>query len=143
MLQELKQATQEACTVQLPEKTIKTPRMTVIHELIQAQSKPQTGIHFLKLEKAYLRCTQCRAYILARTNEQAFERFVGETCWYGPLPPGMWRGHSSHTMVRKGHLAECAKCGAKGRIQEETVVVTSKLKNACESQTPDLRPWFT
>ena len=41
------------------------------------QDKPQTGVHFLRLDKAYLRCDLCKSYILARSNEQTFEEFVG------------------------------------------------------------------
>ena len=59
------------CKAKLVTQPVKASQMTIIHQLIKAQSKPQTGVHFLKLEKAYLRCTQCRAYVLARTNKPA------------------------------------------------------------------------
>ena len=36
---------------------------------------------------SWLRCTVCKSYILARTNEEAFSRFVGEPCYNGPLEP--------------------------------------------------------
>ena len=46
----------------------KPTRFEVIHDLIQAQSGVQAGVHHLQLDKAYLRCTECRSYILARCN---------------------------------------------------------------------------
>ena len=52
----------------------------------------QAGVHYLTLDRAYLRCIQCKAYALARTNEQSFTAFVGEICHTGPLPPSMWKG---------------------------------------------------
>ena len=43
LLQELKQATQAPCTVQAPELRTKPPRMSVIHDLIQAQTTRSKG----------------------------------------------------------------------------------------------------
>ena len=143
MLQELKAATDKQCTAMPIPKPAKTPRMEIIRELIAAQSKPQAGVHFLKLEKAYLRCTQCRSYILARTNEASFEAFVGETCFSGPLPQAMWKGHHSHVMIRSGMTAECSRCFAKGRIVDDEVVISSRLAKPCSCQkSQDIRQFL-
>lgn len=117
--------------------------MTIIQQLIEAQDEPQAGVHFLKLEKAYLRCAQCRAYVLARTNEQAFEAFVGETCHSGPLPPATWNGHRSHVMIRCGAAAECSRCLARGRIVEDVVFISKRLKDPCPASSQDLRRMFS
>lgn len=65
---------------------------------------------------AYLRCTECRRYILARCNQDAFNTFVGEACHVGPLPPALWHGHVTHTMVRTGAQATCTRCKIKARV---------------------------
>lgn len=101
MLQEIKKVTETACAAPLVARPVKTPRMTVIQQLLEAQDRPQAGVHFLKLDKAYSRCTQCRAYTLARTSQTAFDT-LGEPCLSGPLPPSMWNGSQTHTMVRCG-----------------------------------------
>ena len=56
---------------------------------------------WLNLDRAYLRCTVCKSYILVRTNEESFSRFVGEPCHCGLLEPSLWQGHVTHTMVTK------------------------------------------
>ena len=55
-----------------------------IHEMVNQQISPLPGIHLLQLDKACLKCDQCKAYILARTNESSFNAFVG-VCRSSPL----------------------------------------------------------
>ena len=127
----------------------KTPnrktRFEVIQDLIAAQDGVQPGVHHLRLEKAYLRCTECSSYILARCREDAFSgAFVGAPCRVGPLEPSLWFGHPTHTMARRGKQATCTRCGAKARIIEEKLELHDRLRKRCEAaQTKDLRAWFT
>ena len=75
MLQDIRKVSEMACSAPQVERPVKTPRMTIIQQLLEAQDRPQAGVHCLKLDKAYLRCTQCKAYILARTSQAAFDTF--------------------------------------------------------------------
>ena len=142
MIQEIKTAMGSDCQNPTQQKITRTPRMEVIKQLIDSQDKPQTGVHFLRLDKAYLRCDLCKSYILARSNEQTFEEFVGQVCNSGPLPPSMWDGHSSHTMQRQGNAAECSRCGARNKIVQEKVLLNKRLKEPCPSRSQDLRRMF-
>ena len=142
LLQEIKQAIAKACTEPVIFKAPKAPRMSVIQQLIDAQEEPQDGIHFLKLDRAYLRCTKCRSYVLARTNESAFETFVGEVCHFGLLSPSEWAGHKSHRMQRQGMMAECLKCHARGRYVDGQNSVSKKLKDSCPGGSQDIRQLF-
>ena len=116
----------------------------MIEELIAAQTGVQQGVHHLKLDKAYLRCSECASYILARCNEEAFTNFVGSPCLVGPLEAALWSGHPSHTMCRKGSLARCTRCGAAGRIKHDKLELTPKLSKRCvHLGSKDLRAWFS
>ena len=68
--------------------------------------------HFFRLDKAYLQCTQCKSYILARCSEDAFLAFSGEPCCAGPLDAALWHGHITHTMCRQGSNVECTRARA-------------------------------
>ena len=143
MIQEIKTAMSSDCQNPTQQKITKTPRMEVIKQLIDSQDKPQTGVHFLRLDKAYLRCDLCKSYILARSNEQIFEEFVGQVCNSGPLPPSMWDRHGTHTMQRQGNSAERSRCGARNRIVGDKVQLNRRLKEACPSRSQDLRRMFS
>ena len=117
-------------------------RMEMIHALVASQQGPQPGVHHLKLDRAYLRCTECKSYILARTNEEAFNRFVGEPC-RGPLEPSLWLGHVTQTMKRTGQTVECSRCHARTRMSGEQVTLTARLRGRCTVQkNQDLRQMF-
>ena len=131
-LQELKAATDKQCTAMPTSKPAKTPRMDVVRELIAAQSKPQVGVRFLKLEQAYPRCAQCRSYILARTNEASFEAFVGGTCFSGLLPQAMWKGHHCDDPERRDGRVQPMFC--KGPNVDDEVVISSRLAKPCACQ---------
>lgn len=83
---------------------------------------------------------------LARTNEQTFEAFVGETCHSGPIPPAVWRGRverpQTHTMQRMGMAAECSRSPAKSRIVDGEVLLNKRLRESCSSRSQDLRLMF-
>ena len=140
---DLREALDSTCAMAAPVSQPKKTRFQVIDELIAAQSGVQPGVH-LKLDKAYLRCTECAGYILARCNEELFTNFVGGACMVGPLDPSLWRGHPSHTMCRKGSVARCTRCGGSGRIKGSEVELNEKLRRRCEHLgSKDLRTWFT
>lgn len=103
---------------------------------MQAQDGVQAGVHHLRLDKAYLRCTDCKSYIsyiLARCNEVALNSFVGEACHVGSLAPELWFGHVTHAKCRAGNWVECTKRHAKARISEEHVELNDRLKRRCSS----------
>ena len=50
MLQEIKEAMGAECRAPVKEKEIRKPRMVIIQQLIEAQDKPQDGVHFLRLD---------------------------------------------------------------------------------------------
>ena len=132
------------CDMAAPVSQQRKTRFQVIDELIAAQTGVQQGVHHLKLDKAYLRCTECAGYILARCNEDAFTSFVSGACLVGPLDPSHWSGHPSHTMSRKGTVARCTRCGGSGRIRDFNVELNDKLRKRCiHSGSKDLRAWFT
>lgn len=127
-----------------PKTPTRRTRFEVINDLIAAQSGVQRGVHHLRLEKAYLRCSECHAYILARCREDAFSTFVGAPCKVGPLEPSLWCGHPTHTMERRGKMASCIRCGGKAKIVENKLELTERLRKRCEAQqSKDLRAWFT
>lgn len=87
---ELKEANDKPCQSAPVATQPKQTRMEMIHALVSAQQGPKAGVHHLNLDRAYLRCTECKSYILASPNEEAFNRFVGEPCHCGPLSPDLW-----------------------------------------------------
>ena len=116
----------------------------MIHALVASQQAPQPGIHHLKLDRAYLRCSECKSYILARTNEDAFTKFVAEPCLVGPVPADEWPGHGSHTMMRKGSALECSRCHSRARLVNGEIKVTARLADRCVFQrNKDLRQMFS
>ena len=60
----------------------------------------------------------------------------------GPLPPSMWNGSQTHTMIRCGASAECTRCKARGRINDGTVVISKRLRDPCPSRSKGLRDLF-
>ena len=135
LVAELKEANDKPCQ-QAPSKTEpKMTRMEVIHALVMGQQGPKSGIHHLQLDRAYLRCTECRSYILARTNEDAFNRFVGEPCHCGPLEAGLMTAHVTHTLTRWGSAVECARCHVKSKIVDNKLQLNSKLRTRCPTTT--------
>ena len=146
LLAELKEAADKPCEKAPKASPPKQTRMEMIHALVAScglQQGPQKGVHHLKLDRAYLRCTECKSYILARTNEEAFTRFVGEPCHCGPLEPSLWLGHVSHTMQRTGQTVECSRCHARTRIVGKTITMTARLRGRCVFQrSKDLRQMF-
>ena len=50
MLQEIKEAMGAECRAPVKEKEIRKPRMVIVQQLIEAQDKPQDGVHFLRLD---------------------------------------------------------------------------------------------
>ena len=137
-------ALDSTCLMATPKTPTRRTRFEVANDLIAAQSGVQRGVHHLRLEKAYLRCSECHDYILARCREEAFCTFVGAPCKVGPLEPSMWEGHPSHTMERRGKVATCTRCGGKAKIVEEKLEPTERLRKRCEAQqSKDLRAWFT
>ena len=143
LLTDLKEAEDKPCLQEAKPNPPKQTRMEMIHALVASQQGPQQGVHHLQLDRAYLRCTVCKSYILARCNEDAFSRFVGEPCYCGPLEPRLWHGHESHTIERKGQSIECTRCHARSRISDGTVQMTSRLKARCVFiKHRDLRQMF-
>ena len=143
LVAELKEANAKPCQ-SAPSKTEpKLTRMEVIHALVSGQQGPKKGIHHLQLDRAYLRCTECRSYILARTNEESFNRFIGEPCHCGPLEPSLNTAHVTHTLARHGMSVECTRCHGRTKIVENLLVLTTKMRQRCSS-TPskDLRQMF-
>ena len=144
LVADLREALDSTCDMAAPVSQPKKTRFQVIEELIAAQSGVQPGVHHLKLDKAYLRCSECAGYSLARCNEEIFTNFVSGACMVGPLDPSLWRGHPSHTMSRKGSVARCTRCGGSGRIKRTEVELNEKLRRRCEHLgSKDLRSWFT
>ena len=127
MLDELKEANDRPCEKAPRATPPRQTRMEMIHALVASQQEPQPGIHHLKLDRAYLRCSECKSYILARTNEDAFNRFVAEPCHVGPLKADEWPGHGSHTMQRKGTSLECTRCHARTKFHNGEIKLTTRL----------------
>ena len=117
LLKELREGLTSPCTHAGPVKKGKKTRFEIIHDLIESQGEPRAGTHHLRLEKAYLRCTLCRGYVLARAGEESFNRFLGEVCHHGPLEAHLWHGHHSHRMTRTGAQIECERCHERARIR--------------------------
>ena len=144
MLEELKEANDRPCEKAPRHTPPRQTRMEMIHALVASQQAPQPGIHHLKLDRAYLRCSECKSYILARTNEDAFNKFVAEPCHVGPVPPDEWPGHGSHTMMRKGTTLECSRCHSRTRQANGEIKMTAKLAARCVFQrNKDLRQMFS
>ena len=131
LLSELKEVEDKPCLQEPKPAPVKQTRMEMIHALVASQQEPQKGVHHLQLDRAYLRCTVCKSYILARCNEEAFTRFVGEPCYCGPLEPRLWQGHESHTVERRGSTIECTRCKARSKITNGEVTLTSRLRARC------------
>lgn len=143
LLAELKEVNDKPCQSAPARSQPKQTRMEMTQALVAAQQGPSAAVHHLKLDQAYLRCTECKSYILARTNEEAFNRFIGEPCHCGPLGARVWTGHVTHTMARMGQMAECTRCHARAKIQDNSLILTAKLRNRCQSQqSKDLRQMF-
>ena len=144
MLEELKDANERPCEKAPRSTPPRQTRMEMIHALVASQQAPQPGIHHLKLDRAYLRCSECKSYILARTNEDAFTKFVAEPCLVGPVPADEWPGHGSHTMMRKGSALECSRCHSRARLVNGEIKVTARLAARCVFQrNKDLRQMFS
>lgn len=144
LVSDLKAAMDSTCDMAAPKTQGRKTRFQVIEELIAAQEGIQSGVHHLKLDKAYLRCTECASYILARCKEDAFNSFVGGACHVGPLEASLWQGHPSHTMCRKGSVARCTRCNATGRIRDGQLDLNDKLNKRCSFQrSQDMRSCFT
>ena len=144
LIAELRGALDSTCDLAVVPSPARKTRFQVIDELIGAQTGVQQGVHHLKLDKAYLRCTECANYILARCNEDAFSHFVGSPCLVGPLEPSLWSGHPSHTMSCKGNTARCTRCGGTARIRDDKIELNTKLNRRCIHQgSQDPRNWFT
>lgn len=143
LLADLNKVVDKPCQAGVKPQAPRQTRMEMIHALVAAQAGPQEGVHHLHLDRAYLRCKVCKSYILARTNEEAFSRFVGEPCYHGPLEPRLWNGHVSHTMVRTGQAIECSRCHARSRVADGVVQLTTRLRSRCVyMQSRDLRQMF-
>ncbi|CAK9006624.1 unnamed protein product [Durusdinium trenchii] len=80
-------------------------------------SRPVPGIHFLRLDKAYLKCDQSRAYVLAEPMKAA------------SMPQ---RPFASFDVDR-----------AKGRGKEDHVALSRRLKEPCpDPRSQDVRRLF-
>ena len=135
LIKELREGLTVPCPQAAPKAEPKKTRFEVIHDLLDSQGEVPPGTHHLRLEKAYLRCTRCRSYVLARAGEEIFTRFIGEFCHHGPLASNLWHGHPTHHIHRSGNVVECQKCHARARIQNEQVKLTEKLKRRCSTST--------
>ena len=140
LLKEIKEGLSTPCSNATPNKEIRKTRFEVIHDLLEAQGTPP-GEHFLRLDKAYLRCQQCRSYMLARASEEQFTRFdCGLPMPSRPLEASKWTGHPTHEMQRLGATLECIHCRAKTKMVNEKVELTGKLKASCgRPRSKDLR----
>ena len=63
LLVELKEAGEKPCEKAPKLSQPKQTRMEMIHALVASQTGPQSGVHHLKLDRAYLRRTACKSYI--------------------------------------------------------------------------------
>ena len=143
LLSDLKEAADKQCHQEDTPSPPKQTRMEMIHALVASQQGPQPCVHHLQLDRAYLMCSVCRSYILARTNEEAFNRFVGEPCYHGPLEPSLWEGHASHTMLRTGQSIECSRCHARTRMADGRPQLSGRLRARCVyMKQRDLRQMF-
>ena len=97
----------------------------------ESQGAIQPGTHHLKLDKAHLRCAQCKGYVLARAGEEILNRFLGEVCHHGPLAAELWQGHPSHQMERNGNTVERQRCHGRAKFQGSKLLLTTKLRNLC------------
>ena len=141
---ELRPALTSSCEQAVPSSAPKKTRFEVINDLISAQSEVQQGVHHLRLDKAYLRCSECHLYILARCREDAFASFVGSKCHVGLVESSAWTGHPSHVVMRRGMQLSCSRCGGRGKIVEGTIQLTDKMTRRCVmAGATDLRQWFT
>ena len=134
MIKEFRESLASPCEQAAPAKTNKKTRFEVIHDLLESQGEAQPGTHHLRLEKTYLRCAQCRSYVLARAGEEIFARFLGEVCHHGPLASDLWCGHPSHQMMGTGNVVECSKCHIRTRMQDGAVILTAKLRSPCKTE---------
>ena len=135
MIKELREGLTSPCAQAAPTQAHKKTRFEVIHDLLESQGEAKPGTHHLRLEKAYLRCTLCRSYVLARAGEDIFNRFLGEVCHHGPLASDLWQGHPTHQMLRTGKVVECQKCHARTRMQHDKVILNDKLRRRCQATT--------
>ena len=143
MIKEIKDGLSSTCTHAVPGGSSKKTRFEVIHDLLEAQGEVQPGSHHLKLDKAYLRCTLCNNYVLAKAGEEIFHRFLGEVCHHGPLDPSLWQGHPTHEMTRMGNLLECQKCHLRTRFNNGQITLTTKLRGPCSKpRSVDIRSWL-
>ena len=66
----------------MPVKAGKKTRFEVIHDLLESQGDAQPETHHLRLDKAYLRCTQCRGYGLEkRSSPASWVKYVTVDRW--------------------------------------------------------------
>lgn len=131
LLTELRPALTSACEQAVPVTPSKKTRFEVINDLISAQQGVQQGVHHLRLDKAYLRCSECKSYILARCREDAFASFVGSPCHVGLLQSSEWTGHPSHLMMRQGSQLTCSRCGGKAKMADGKIQLNDKLTKRC------------
>lgn len=61
LIVDLQEAQEKPCQQAPTPSQSKQTRMEVIHALVASQQGPQQGVHHLKLDRAYLRCTECRS----------------------------------------------------------------------------------
>ena len=144
LIKELQQAKAMPCAAAGPAKKERKTRFEVIHDLIESQGEPKPDTHHFRLDKAYLRRTQCRSYVLARAGEDIFSRFLGEVCHHGPLSSRDWHGHPTHKMTRSGNLVECDHCHQRARFHGNDISLTVKLRRPCQvGGNRDLRTMLT
>lgn len=143
LMGELRPALTSQCEQATPQTRPKQTRFEIIGDLISAQEGVQPGVHHLRLDKAYLRCTECKSYILARCREDAFNTFVGSPCHVGLLTDSQWSGHPSHTVMRQGSNLSCLRCHGRCKISEQSIELTEKLRKPCQQGgSQDPRRWF-
>lgn len=140
---ELRPALTSDCEQAVSAAPSKKTRFEIINDLINAQQGVQPGVHNLRLDKAYLRCSECKAYILARCREDAFASFVGSPCHVGLMASSEWTGHPSHVAMRQGSQITCTRCGGRAKATEDGIHLSDKLTKRCVmAGARDLRAFF-
>lgn len=143
LIQELRDALTMGCAAQVVQPVKRETRIKSIEEIIDGQTSPVPGKHHILLDRAYVRCSQCKSYVLARRAQEHFDRWLQEPCYAGPLEAACWHGHPSHTMERLANRVMCTRCKTRTRVVEGRIELNDRLRNRCQLQgSQDLRKFF-
>lgn len=89
----------------LPEQPVKRrTRIERIQETIDGQNSPVPGQHRIHLDRAYVRCSQCKSYMRYPERQRST---LTDGCSNRPLEASIWRGHPSHMMERMANKVTC------------------------------------